>query len=169
MVADHALKDPADHDRVLRALEQLSTWLAQATEEGRAALQALRASATERIASPTRSAAPSRNAGSDSATQITFPVEGRAAWHARARRTHWCKVHAGERSRDRNCHHAGRPRGGPRFGQLDETTVLRSRSSPGPFAPRVLPKAARASWQAASHCRHASAQIWQCAWWLACR
>ncbi|HEX5888938.1 MAG TPA: two-component regulator propeller domain-containing protein, partial [Pyrinomonadaceae bacterium] len=48
MVADHALKNSADHTRLVRAMEQLSTWLAQATEEGRAALQSLRASTTER-------------------------------------------------------------------------------------------------------------------------
>lgn len=48
MVADHALKNSADHTRMVRALEQLSTWLAQATEEGRAALQSLRASTTEK-------------------------------------------------------------------------------------------------------------------------
>ncbi len=48
MVADHALKNTADHSRMVRALEQLSKWLAQATEEGRAALQSLRASTTEK-------------------------------------------------------------------------------------------------------------------------
>src|SRR5262249_17510696 len=48
LVADHALKDTADHARAVRALQQLSTWLAQATEEGRAALLSLRASTTER-------------------------------------------------------------------------------------------------------------------------
>jgi len=48
MVADHALKNPADHTRMVRAMEQLSTWLAQATEEGRAALISLRASTTEK-------------------------------------------------------------------------------------------------------------------------
>lgn len=48
MVADHALKNPADHTRMVRAMEQLSTWLAQATEEGRAALQSLRSSTTEK-------------------------------------------------------------------------------------------------------------------------
>ena len=48
MVADHALKNPADHTRMVRAMEQLATWLAQATEEGRAALQSLRASITEK-------------------------------------------------------------------------------------------------------------------------
>ena len=48
LVADHALKNPADHTRMVRAMEQLSTWLAQATEEGRAALQSLRSSTTEK-------------------------------------------------------------------------------------------------------------------------
>jgi len=48
MVAEHALKNPADHTRMVRAMEQLSTWLAQATEEGRAALQSLRSSTTEK-------------------------------------------------------------------------------------------------------------------------
>ncbi|HET6975317.1 MAG TPA: two-component regulator propeller domain-containing protein [Pyrinomonadaceae bacterium] len=48
MVADHALKNSADHTRMVRAMEQLSTWLAQATEEGRAALQSLRASTTQK-------------------------------------------------------------------------------------------------------------------------
>jgi signal transduction histidine kinase len=48
MVADHALKDSADHARMVRAMEQLSTWLQRATEEGRAALKSLRTSTTER-------------------------------------------------------------------------------------------------------------------------
>lgn len=48
LVADHALKDPADNARIVRAMEQLSAWLGQATEEGRAALNSLRASTTER-------------------------------------------------------------------------------------------------------------------------
>ncbi|HEU4795544.1 MAG TPA: ATP-binding protein, partial [Pyrinomonadaceae bacterium] len=48
MVADHALKNSTDHTRMLRAMEQLSTWLAQATEEGRAALHSLRAATTEK-------------------------------------------------------------------------------------------------------------------------
>src|SRR5262249_50986742 len=48
MVADHALKDPANHDRMLRAMEQVATWLDQATKEGRAALNSLRSSLTEK-------------------------------------------------------------------------------------------------------------------------
>ena len=47
MVADDGLDDRADPDRVYRALERVSHWLAQATQEGRAALSALRSSATE--------------------------------------------------------------------------------------------------------------------------
>jgi signal transduction histidine kinase/ligand-binding sensor domain-containing protein len=48
MVADDGLDDPADPDRAYRALERVSNWLAQATQEGRAALSALRSSATQR-------------------------------------------------------------------------------------------------------------------------
>jgi signal transduction histidine kinase len=47
LVADHALKNVDDHDQLVRAVEQLSEWLAQANEEGRAALNSLRTSATE--------------------------------------------------------------------------------------------------------------------------
>ncbi len=42
MVADDGLEDPADTARVYRALERVSVWLAQATQEGRAALSSLR-------------------------------------------------------------------------------------------------------------------------------
>lgn len=45
-VADHALKNSSDHTTAVRALEQLSVWLARATEEGRAALQSLRSTTT---------------------------------------------------------------------------------------------------------------------------
>ncbi|HEU4509298.1 MAG TPA: two-component regulator propeller domain-containing protein [Pyrinomonadaceae bacterium] len=48
MVADHALKNSHDHTRMVRAMEQLSTWLARATDEGRAALLSLRSSPTEK-------------------------------------------------------------------------------------------------------------------------
>lgn len=48
IVADHALKNSADHTRMVRAMEQLATWLTQATEEGRAALHSLRGSTTEK-------------------------------------------------------------------------------------------------------------------------
>ncbi|HTD55658.1 MAG TPA: two-component regulator propeller domain-containing protein [Silvibacterium sp.] len=48
MVADDALEQSADPVRMRHALEKLSDWMGQATVEGRAALQSLRASTTER-------------------------------------------------------------------------------------------------------------------------
>ena len=47
LVADDALDRSMDPARMRRVMEQLSIWLGQATEEGRAALNSLRASATE--------------------------------------------------------------------------------------------------------------------------
>jgi signal transduction histidine kinase/ligand-binding sensor domain-containing protein len=48
MVVDDALDEPSDPARMRRAMEQLSGWLAQATNEGRAALNSLRTSTTEK-------------------------------------------------------------------------------------------------------------------------
>jgi hypothetical protein len=48
MVADDALDGPSDPVRMRRAIEQLSSWLAQATHEGRAALNSLRTSTVEK-------------------------------------------------------------------------------------------------------------------------
>jgi signal transduction histidine kinase len=48
LVADHALRAPEDNVRMLRTMEQLSAWLGRATEEGRAALNSLRASTVTR-------------------------------------------------------------------------------------------------------------------------
>ena len=48
MVSDHALKDREDHARMVRAMEQVSMWLEQAIQEGRAALNSLRASTIEK-------------------------------------------------------------------------------------------------------------------------
>lgn len=48
MVADDALDGPAEPTRLRHAIEQISGWLAQATEEGRAALNSLRTSTTEK-------------------------------------------------------------------------------------------------------------------------
>jgi signal transduction histidine kinase len=48
MVADDALEQADDHARLRRAMEQLSGWLAQAVNEGRAALNSLRTSTTEK-------------------------------------------------------------------------------------------------------------------------
>jgi signal transduction histidine kinase len=47
MVADDALEHSGDPIRMRRALEKLSDWLGQATQEGRAALNSLRTSTTQ--------------------------------------------------------------------------------------------------------------------------
>src|SRR5258705_9156180 len=47
LVADDALDEPTDPVRMHRAIEKLSEWLGQATQEGRAALNSLRTSTTE--------------------------------------------------------------------------------------------------------------------------
>ena len=47
LVADDALEPSTDPIRMRRAMEQLSVWLGQATQEGRAALNSLRISTTE--------------------------------------------------------------------------------------------------------------------------
>src|SRR5262249_9412180 len=46
LVADHALKKPDDHVRMVRAVEQLSGWLGDATQQVRAAVNSLRISST---------------------------------------------------------------------------------------------------------------------------
>ena len=48
MIADDALDGASDPARMRRAMEQLSGWLGQATQEGRAALNSLRSSTVER-------------------------------------------------------------------------------------------------------------------------
>jgi len=48
LVADDALDPSTDPTRMRRAMEQLSVWLGRATEEGRAALNSLRTSTTEK-------------------------------------------------------------------------------------------------------------------------
>lgn len=48
MVADNALDQPNDPTRMHQALQRLSDWMGQATLEGRAALNSLRASTTQR-------------------------------------------------------------------------------------------------------------------------
>jgi len=47
LIVDDALKWSDDHDRVLAAMEQVSIWLEQASQEGRAALNSIRTSTTE--------------------------------------------------------------------------------------------------------------------------
>jgi signal transduction histidine kinase len=48
MVADTAMDRPEDAPALMRALQQVSAWLGQASEEGRATVKALRTSTTER-------------------------------------------------------------------------------------------------------------------------
>jgi ligand-binding sensor domain-containing protein len=48
LVADHALKPSTDPAQMRGAMEQLSVWLARATEEGRAALNSLRTATAQR-------------------------------------------------------------------------------------------------------------------------
>jgi signal transduction histidine kinase/ligand-binding sensor domain-containing protein len=47
LAADDALDEPSDPVRMRRAIEKLSEWLGQATQEGRAALNSLRTSTTQ--------------------------------------------------------------------------------------------------------------------------
>jgi signal transduction histidine kinase len=76
LVADHALKDSDDHERLVRAVIQISSWLGQATEEGRAALQSLRESTTQTddLAEAFRRAIDECRI--DTAAAISFVVEG---------------------------------------------------------------------------------------------
>src|SRR5262249_14829892 len=46
LVADHALKNATDHGQLVRAIERLAEWMAQANEEGRVALNSLRGCST---------------------------------------------------------------------------------------------------------------------------
>jgi signal transduction histidine kinase len=78
LVADRALRDTADHDRLVQSLKQLSVWLGQAAAEGRAALQSLRVSTTESndLAGAFRRAVDEcRN---NSSAETPFSVQGRA-------------------------------------------------------------------------------------------
>jgi signal transduction histidine kinase len=78
LVADRALRDAADRDRLVGVLEQVSVWLGQAAAEGRAALQSLRASTTESndlAAAFRRAIEECRN---DSSAEMPFSVQGLA-------------------------------------------------------------------------------------------
>jgi signal transduction histidine kinase len=78
LVADRALRDPADRDRLVQALEQLTAWLGQAAVEGRAALQSLRDSRAEtnNLAGAFRRAID--ECRPDSTAEMPFSVEGDA-------------------------------------------------------------------------------------------
>ena len=77
LVADRALRDTADRERLVGALEQVSVWLGQAAAEGRAALQSLRTSTTEGsdlAAAFQRAVDECRH---DSVVKMSFSLQGR--------------------------------------------------------------------------------------------
>jgi signal transduction histidine kinase/ligand-binding sensor domain-containing protein len=76
LVADDALDPSADPARMRRAIEQLSVWLEQAMQEGRAALNSLRTSSTQRndLAEAFRRA--TENGLVPSSAKATFTVIG---------------------------------------------------------------------------------------------
>jgi len=78
LLAEDALEDPGDSTRMRRAMEQLSNWLGQATQEGRAALNSLRSSATETndLAEALRRA--TENGLTSKTVAVNFSVVGRA-------------------------------------------------------------------------------------------
>lgn len=78
LVADDALEQSGDPVRTRRALEKLSTWLGQATEEGRAALDSLRTSTTQTndLAEAFRRA--TESCQSQGSTEVAFSVVGEA-------------------------------------------------------------------------------------------
>lgn len=78
LVADDALEHSGDPVRTRRALEKLSAWLGQATEEGRAALDSLRTSTTEtnNLAEAFRRA--TEDCRGQGSTEVAFSVVGDA-------------------------------------------------------------------------------------------
>jgi signal transduction histidine kinase len=78
LVADHALKDKTDQARLVGAMEQLSRWLEQATNEGRAALNSLRSSTTEKndLAEAFRRAV--YDCRRQTKAEISFSINGRS-------------------------------------------------------------------------------------------
>jgi ligand-binding sensor domain-containing protein/signal transduction histidine kinase len=78
LVADHALKSSDDHVRMIRAMGQVADWLGRATEEGRAALNSLRMSTTQRndLAAALRRA--TEECRTQSPMEVSFSVVGDA-------------------------------------------------------------------------------------------
>lgn len=78
LVADNALDEASEPARLRRAMEQISVWLGQATQEGRAALNSLRTSTLERNDLAAALERATQN-GLDPATMaVTFLVIGEA-------------------------------------------------------------------------------------------
>jgi signal transduction histidine kinase len=78
LVADDALEEPGDPVRMRRAMEQLSAWLGQATKEGRAALNSLRASTTLRNDLAEAFERATEECRMQSAVEVSFSVVGDA-------------------------------------------------------------------------------------------
>jgi len=78
LVADRALRDASDPEKLVRALSQLSKWLGDASAEGRVALQALRVSTIERndLAGALRRAIDESR--DDSGAEVSLTVAGSA-------------------------------------------------------------------------------------------
>lgn len=76
LVADHALEKPDDARHLYQALSQLSGWLGQATQEGRAALNSLRTSSEDDLATGLRRATEECVIGQSMA--VKFSITGSA-------------------------------------------------------------------------------------------
>jgi signal transduction histidine kinase len=76
LVADRALRDTADRERLAGALEQVSLWLGQAAAEGRAALQSLRATTTESNDLAAAFRRPIDECRNDSSSEVVFSGHG---------------------------------------------------------------------------------------------
>jgi hypothetical protein len=76
MIADDATAEPSDPVRVQRGIQRLSDWLGRAVEEGRAAVNALRTSASEEndLARALQLAA--EHSGKSDSTQVSLSVIG---------------------------------------------------------------------------------------------
>lgn len=78
LVADNALDDGTEPARLRRAMEQISVWLGQATQEGRAALNSLRISTLERNDLAAALERATQNGIVSTSMAVTFSVVGEA-------------------------------------------------------------------------------------------
>lgn len=78
LVADNALDDGTELARLRRAMEQISVWLGQATQEGRAALNSLRTSTLERNDLAAALERATQNGIVPASMAVTFTVVGEA-------------------------------------------------------------------------------------------
>ncbi len=76
LIANTALRKPADPIQQRQALEKLSTWLDRAVEEGRAALNSLHASTTERNDLADAFQRAIADCSGEASTEVSFSVAG---------------------------------------------------------------------------------------------